>query len=303
VAAPEISAKAVMQLRAQTGLPMMKCKEALEATGGDVAQAVEWLRKKGLETAAKKADRAMKEGRVAIHAASDGRSAEMLEVDCETEPVREGPDFKALVDGVMAVVVAGGPGAADAAGNVPVTWLSEQPFKKGGDTVDVTVKHLVAKIGENMAVRRAAALQGGRIGTYLHFNAKVGVLVELDGAPAALSNADTTAFLSDLGKHVAFAKPVAVSRDQVDAAAVAKELEIYRDQLKQDPKMTGKPAQVVEKIVVGKLDKYYSERCLVEQPWVMDDKQTVKAVLEGVSKKAGGPIAVRRFALFQVGGA
>jgi elongation factor Ts len=303
VAAVEISAKAVMTLRQQTGLPMMKCKEALEATGGDVAQAVEWLRKKGLETAAKKADRAMKEGRVAIHAAADGRSAEMLEVDCETEPVREGPDFKALVDGVFAQVVAGGQAAADAAGNVPLEWLLARPFGKGGDTVDVAVKHLVARIGENMAVRRAAALAGGRVGTYLHFNAKVGVLAELDGSPAALSSADTTAFLADLGKHVAFAKPVAVSRDQVDKAAVEKELEIYREQAKQDPKMSGKPPQVVEKIVVGKLDKFYAERCLLEQPWVMDDKQSVKAVLEAVSKKAGGPVAVRRFALFQVGGA
>jgi elongation factor Ts len=303
VAAVEISAKAVMTLRAQTGLPMMKCKEALEATGGDVVQAVEWLRKKGLETAAKKADRAMKEGRVAIHAAADGRSAAMLEVDCETEPVREGPDFRALVDGVLAVVVSGGPAAADAAGNVPLDWLLAQPFGTGGDTVDVTVKHLVAKIGENMAVRRAAALSGGRVGTYLHFNAKVGVVAELEGSPAALSSADATSFLADLGKHVAFAKPAAVSRDQVDRAAVEKELEIYRGQAKEDPKMAGKPAAVVEKIVGGKLDKFFAERCLLEQPWVMDDKQTVKAVLEGVSKKAGGPIAVRRFALFQVGGA
>src|SRR5687768_2220796 len=113
-----------MQLRAQTGLPMMKCKEALEATGGDVAQAVEWLRKKGLETAAKKADRAMKEGRVAISASSDGKRAAMVEVDCETEPVREGPAFKALVDGVLAVVAAGGAGTADALGDVPVAWVS-----------------------------------------------------------------------------------------------------------------------------------------------------------------------------------
>src|SRR5688572_23350352 len=162
-----------MQLRAQTGLPMMKCKEALEATGGDVEQAVEWLRKKGLETAAKKADRAMKEGRVAIRSSTDGRQASMVEVDCETEPLREGPDFKALVDGVLDVVATGGGTAADAAGNVPAAWVSAQPFPKAKDSVDVTVKTLVAKIGENMAVRRAAVISGGRVGTYLHFNAKV----------------------------------------------------------------------------------------------------------------------------------
>jgi elongation factor Ts len=204
---------------------------------------------------------------------------------------------------VLAVVAKAGGTAADAAGNVPAAWVAAQPFPKGGETVDATVKHLVARIGENMAVRRAAVLSGGRVGTYLHFNAKVGVLVELDGAPAALSGADATAFLADLGKHVAFAKPTAVSREEVDRAAVEKELEIYRDQARQDPKMAGKPAGVVERIVAGKLDKFYAERCLLEQPWVMDDKQTVKSVLEAVSKKAGGPVSVRRFALFQVGGA
>jgi elongation factor Ts len=303
VATQEISAKAVMQLRAQTGLPMMKCKEALEATNGDVAEAVEWLRKKGLETAAKKADRAMKEGRVAIHVGPDGRRAAMVEVDCETEPVREGPDFKGLVDGVLQVVARSDATAADAAGDVPVAWVAAQTFPGAAETVDVKVKSLVARIGENMAVRRAAVLSGGRVGTYLHFNAKVGVLAELDGAPDALAHAETTAFLADLGKHVAFAKPVAVSRDQVDRATVDKELEIYRDQARQDPKTAGKPPQVVERIVTGKLDKFYAERCLLEQPWVMDDKQTVKGVLEAVSKKAGGPVAVRRFALFQVGGA
>src|SRR5262245_45984921 len=292
-----------MQLRAQTGLPMMKCKEALEATNGDFDAAVEWLRKKGLETAAKKADRVMKEGGVAIKATSDGKSAAMVEVDCETEPVREGPDFKGLVDGVLAVVASKGGGAADAAGNVSAAWVAAQPFGTGPDTVDVAVKGLVARIGENMAVRRAAVVSGGRVGTYLHFNAKVGVLSELEGAPAALSHADTTQFLADLGKHVAFAKPVAVSRDDVDKATIAKELEIYRDQTRQDPKMAGKPEPVVERIVQGKLDKYFADRCLVEQPRVMDDKQTVKSILEARSKKAGGSVGVRRFALFQVGGA
>ena len=300
MSAGEVSAKLVMQLRAITGLPMMKCKEALEACEGKLEAAVEWLRKKGLEMAAKKGDRVMKEGRVALVASADGRSATMVEVDCETEPVSGGPDFQGLVTGVLAATqkafAAKGPGV------VPIEEVLALPLK-AGETVDLAVKGLVARIGENMAVRRAAAFSGtGRVGTYLHFNSRVGVLAELAGPAAALAAAETTAFLADLGKHIAFAKPAAISRTEIAKELVDKELEIYREQAKQDPKMANKPAPVVEKILVGKLDKYFAESCLLEQSWVMDDKQTVKAVLEGASKKAGGEMSIRRIALFQVGG-
>lgn len=302
MAAPEISAKLVMQLRASTGLPMMKCKEALEACGGDFEKAVEWLRKKGLETAAKKADRAMKEGRVAIKTGPDGKSAAMVEVDCETEPVSGGPDFKALVEGCLAAAFEKGIGKAGPDHLIPLEFLHDQKFGKSADTVDVTVKQLVAKIGENMALRRGAALKtAGRIGTYLHFNGKVGVLSAINGPAAAVASADTKAFLDELGMHIAFAKPVAVSRDGVSKELVDKEMEIYREQAKQDPKMAGKPAPVVEKILLGKLDKYFSDKCLLEQPWVKDDKQSVKSMLEATSKKAGGPLVLEGFVLFQVG--
>jgi elongation factor Ts len=298
---PELPAKLVMQLRAATGLPMMKCKEALEACAGDFEKAIDWLRKKGLETAAKKADRVMKEGRVALVAAADGRSASMVELDCETEPVCNGPDFKGLTESVLSAVHA--TFAAKGAGDVATADLLALPLK-GGETVDVAVKGLVAKIGENMAARRACSFSGpGRIGTYLHFNAKVGVLAELSGPAAALASPDTKAFLDELGMHVAFAKPAAVARTDVAKEVVDKELEIYREQAKQDPKLSSKPPAVVEKILLGKLDRFYAERCLLEQPWVKDDKQTVKAVLDATSKKAGGEMSIRRVALFQVGGA
>jgi len=298
MSAPEVSAKLVMQLRASTGLPMMKCKEALEATNGSFEDAVAWLRKKGLETAAKKADRAMKEGRVAIEASADGKKVAMVEVDCETEPVAGGPDFKALVDGTLKAAA----GLKGADGELPGDTLLGLPH--GKETVDLAVKGLVARIGENMAARRAVVYAAtGRVGTYLHHNAKVGVVVEVTGPDAALASADVKTFLDEVCKHVAFAKPVAVSRDQIAKDLVDKELEIYREQAKQDPKLSSKPAPVVEKILVGKLDKFFAEKCLVEQPWIMDDKTTVKAVLEGVSKKAGGALAVRRFALYIVGGA
>lgn len=299
MSAPEISAKVVMQLRAATGLPMMKCKEALEACGGDFEKSVEWLRKKGLETAAKKADRAMKEGRVALKSSPDGKSAVMVELSCETEPVKEGPDFKALGEKVLAAAWAhlGGKAPGEVALADALAWTA------GGETLDTTIKTLVAKIGENMALRRVAALAGGRVATYVHFNGKVGVIAELAGPDAALASADAKTFGDDLCMHIAAFKPAAVSRDEIGKDLVDKEMEIYREQAKQDPKLSSKPAPVVEKILVGKLDKFFAEKCLVEQPWIMDDKTTVKAVLEGVSKKAGGTLAVRRFALYIVGGA
>ena len=301
----EISAALVMKLRQVSGLPMMKCKEALEASDGDFDKAVEWLRKKGLDMAAKKADRVMKEGRVALKTSADGKTAAMVEVDCETDPVAGGPDFKALVDGTLAAVFA--KKTAGASGEIPLADVVALPHGSPssgakGETIDLAVKNLVAKIGENMAVRRAAAVQTtGRIGTYLHFNGKLGVLTELVGPAAAVASADATAFLAELGMHVAFAKPAAVSRADVSKELVDKELEIYREQAKQDPKMASKPAPVVEKILLGKLDKFYSERCLLEQPWVKDDAQTVKQVLDATSKKAGGELALKRSILFQVG--
>ena len=296
MSAVEIPAKLVMQLRQISGLPMMKCKEALEACDSDLQKAIEWCRKKGLDMAAKKADRAMKEGRVAIRTSPDGTTATMVEVDCETEPVSGGPDFKGLVEGVLGAVAAKG----RPSGEVPLADILT--LRHGADSVDVAVKSLVAKIGENMAVRRAATIRTtGRVGTYLHHNAKVGVLNELCGSPAAVASADAGTFLAELGMHVAFAKPVAVSRTEVTKEVVEKELEIYREQAKNDPKMAGKPAAMVEKILVGKLDKFYAEKCLLEQPWVRDDKLSVRQVLESVGKKAGGELTIARSILFQVG--
>jgi elongation factor Ts len=293
----DISAKLVMQLRAATGLPMMKCSEALKANEGDFEKSIEWLRKKGLETAAKKADRVMKEGRVAIKVAANAKSAVMVEVDCETEPVAGGPDFAALVERVLGAAVAhvGGKGPGEVPGAEALAWTV------GGETLDTTVKSLVAKIGENMALRRVAALSGARVATYVHFNKKVGVIVELAGPDAALASPDAKTAGDDLCHQIAAAKPVAVGRDGIAKELVDKEMEIYREQAKQDPKLAAKPAAVLEKILVGKLDGFFREKALLEQTFVKDAGVNVKTMLEAASKKAGGAITVRRFELFSVG--
>ena len=300
----EVSAKLVMQLRAATGLPMMKCKEALEACGGDFEKAVDWLRKKGLETAAKKADRVMKEGRVALKVSPDGTSAAMVEVDCETEPVMGSADFRHLVDSILMDVFERAKGKK---GEVPVADVLAYPHASStggakGETIQTAVQTLIAKIGENMALSRAAAFSGAqRIGSYLHFNSRVGVLMEIGGDAAVVKSDAATAFLDGLGKHIAFAKPASVSREDVSKDVVDKEMEIYREQAKQDPKLANKPAPVVEKILLGKLDKFFADKCLLEQPWVLDDKQTVKAALEAAAKQGGGKLSVVRFATFKVG--
>ena len=295
----DVSAKLVMQLRSSTGLPMMKCKEALETNGGDFEKAVEWLRKKGLETAAKKADRAMKEGRVAIKTSADGKVAAMIQIACETEPVSNTPEFLGLVDDLADAALASSADSTDLA----VGAVLAQPLEDRPDTADVVIKHMVAKIGENIALQRAARLhtRGGRLATYLHHNAKTGVLVEVEGPTAALSSEAADAFLKDVRLQIASSKPAGLSKVDVPQGVVDKELEIYREQAKQDPKMAGKPAPVVEKIVLGKLDKFFAERCLLEQAWIHDDKLSVADALEAAGAKAGGALSIRRFALFQVG--
>jgi elongation factor Ts len=298
VPAAEVSAKLVMQLRAATGLPMMKCKEALEATKGDFEKAVDHLRKQGLETAAKKADRAMKEGRVGIKTTPDGTSAAMVLVGCETEPVSQNSEFLALVDDLADAVLSSGVDSAD----LPLEGVLAQPLEHRAQTADVVVKQMVARIGENIALRKAARFhaKGGRLATYLHFNAKAGVLVELSGPAGALATPEVDAFLKDLRLHITSSKPVGLSKEEVSQAVVAKELEIYREQAKQDPKMAGKPPQVVEKIVAGRLERFFAERCLLSQPWVMDPKQTVAQALQAAAPK-GAALSIRRFALFVVG--
>jgi elongation factor Ts len=294
----EVSAKLVMQLRAATGLPMMKCKEALEATGGDFEKAVDHLRKQGLETAAKKADRTMKEGRVAIKTTADAATAAMVYVGCETEPVSNTPDFLGLVDDLADAVLASNVDAAD----VPPEGVLSQPLERHRESADTVIKTMVARIGENIALRRAARFRSkdGRIATYLHFNAKSGVLVEVTGPKEALASAGMDAFLKDLRLHIVSSRPVALTKDEVPKAVVDKELEIYREQAKQDPKMAGKPPQVIDKILAGRLDRFFAERCLLAQPWVKDDKQTVAQALATASPK-GATTSIRRFALFQVG--
>ena len=270
----EISAGTVKQLREKTGVGMMQCKSALIEAGGDLGEAEKILRKKGLAAAAGKAGRATGEGTIAAKVAADGSSGVLVEVNCETDFAARNADFQELVGKVVALASEKG---APTAGSAPDPAAAE---KLG---VADLLAAAVGKIGENMQFRRFVKFvaDGGTVASYIHTGGKIGVLLEASAGPDSL--------LRDVAMHVAAAAPRFVRREDVDEAVLAYEREIARDQAVK----AGKPAQVVEKIVHGRIEKYYSEVCLLEQPFVKDPDKTVKQVL--------GDVAVRRFARFVLG--
>ena len=271
----EISAGTVKQLREKTGVGMMQCKSALIEARGDLGEAEKILRKKGLAAAAGKAGRATGEGTIAAKVASDAKSGVLVEVNCETDFAARNADFQDLVAKVVSIAVEKG---------APTAGSSPDPAAAEALGVSDLIAASVAKIGENMQFRRFVkfvAADGGVVASYIHTGGKIGVLVEASGG--------TDALLRDVAMHVAAAAPRFVRREEVDEGVLAYEREIARDQAVK----AGKPAPVIEKIVQGRIEKYYSEVCLLEQSFVKDPDKTVKQVL--------GDAAVRRFARFVLG--
>jgi elongation factor Ts len=274
------TAEDVKKLREMTGAGMMVCKEALQQSNGTVEQAVEYLRKKGMATAEKKSGRATGDGLVALAIAPDGKSAAMTEINCETDFVAKTDQFKSLAAALA-------------------QWALSQektPLTSGDLPQDKSdlIKQTIATVGENILFKRGVRLStGGLIEGYTHLGSKLGVLVELDG-PAA---PELRALGKELAMQVAASSPVFVSRTGVQAAMVDKEKEIYREQLRG----SGKPEQVIEKIVTGKLDKYYSEICLLEQPFIKDPQRNVDAMIKEYAAKLGGPVTVKQFVRYRLG--
>jgi elongation factor Ts len=285
-----ISAKQVMDLRAATGMPMMQCKKALEAENGDFEKAWERLRKEGLKMAEKRAARATGEGLVKAHVTEDGRRGTMVAVACETEPVAKTPMFSIFVDRLLKLVDEQSPESVEA--------LLAMPWIDGPEqTVEDELRGLIAKIGENMKVQSFARFEvngSGRVGAYVHLDHKQGALVSLEAEDAG---ADTADLAKELCMHIVFAKPTALSRDDIPATVREKEKEIYRAQVEEDPKMAKKPPQVIEKIIEGKLTAFYRDSVLNEQAWFKGEVD--KTVGEVLSSQHA---AVRGFRRFQVGG-
>ncbi len=283
----EITAEMVKTLRDKTDAGMMDCKKALKETNGDLEEAIAYLRQKGLAVASKRAGRATSEGTVWAHIAPDHQSGVLLEVNCESDFVAKTDSFQELGSRLAEQLAA--------AALETVEELLTQPAAHQPDlTVSDYVNEVIAKTGEKCHVRRFVRYQGDLVAAYIHHGGKIGVMLELSGAGAA---PEALAAAKDLAMQVAAANPLSVSRDEVDADTVAKEKAIYAAQAAE----SGKPANIIEKMVVGRLEKFYKEVCLLQQPFVKNPDQTVTQFLKEVGQKLGKDLQVKRFTRYQVG--
>ena len=281
-----ITAAMVSELRKKTGAGMMDCKKALTETNGDMQEAVDFLRKKGLAAAAKKSGRVAAEGAVA--AASEGAIGALVEVNAETDFVAKNDAFQAFVAGVQGVVLAND--VAD------IEALKSLDYPGTGRNIGEELTHQIATIGENMSLRRLVRVDVGQgvVASYVHGAGKIGVLV-------ALRTAATDERVDELGKqiamHVAAAAPQYLDRDAVPADVVAKEKEIMRVKALE----SGKPENIVDKIILGQINKFFGEVCLVEQAFVIDPDQKVGKVVEALGKELGQEITLAAYERFQLG--
>jgi elongation factor Ts len=286
----EITASLVKELRDKTGAGMMDCKKALTESGGDVESAVDWLRKSGLAAAAKKAGRVAAEGLIGV--ATDGTKGAVVEINAETDFVARNETFQDFVATTAAIAV-------NAKGDIEA--LKAAAYPASGKTVGDQLTDLIATIGENMNLRRTAALSvgAGTIASYVHAATKpglgkIGVLVALESTG---DKAKLEALGKQLAMHVAAANPQAVDRDGVDAESLKRE----RDILSEQARASGKPENIVEKMVEGRLRKFYEDVCLVEQVFVIDGETPVGKVVEAAAKDLGAPVKVAGFVRFALG--
>ena len=272
-----ISASAVKDLREKTGVGMMEAKKALEEAGGDFEKAVDILRKKGLSAASKKSARVASEGIIASSIAAAGKTGVLLEVNSETDFVAKNEEFLKFAKGLTELAAAMKP--AD------VAALSK--LDMGGENVEAKRNALVQKIGENIAIRRFVTFEtSGKIAVYLHGN-RIGVMVDYSGGDDQLGK--------DLAMHIAAANPQFLSRETVPSDVLDRERAVYEAQAKE----SGKPAAVIGKIIEGKLEKFYTDTCLVDQVYIKDPDGKLR--IKDVLKKAGPSVAVSRYVRYQLG--
>ncbi|HEY8346296.1 MAG TPA: translation elongation factor Ts [Symbiobacteriaceae bacterium] len=281
----QITAKMVAELRAKTGAGMMDCKKALEEAGGDFDKAVDVLRKKGLATAAKKAGRVAAEGRVYATVREDGRLGAMVEVNCETDFVGRGETFIDLCREVASVVLEKNPADMDALNQL----------------VGDRVREAIVRTGENMTVRRFVRYEvegSGLVHSYIHGDGRVGVLVELQtGNDEAAAREEVKELSHELALQIASMRPRYVRREDVPADVVEHEKEILKAQAVNE----GKKPEIAEKMVQGRLQKFFKEVCLLEQEWVKDSSKNIAALVKETAAKVGTDITVKRFTCWEKG--
>ena len=271
------SAEAVKALRDRTGAGMMDCKAALRESGDDVEKAIDILRKKGVAQAAKRSGRDAKEGLVIARV--NGHKAVIVEANCETDFVARTDDFKKLAVLALEETFAHGENAVNS------------------EKVSLCIAELSGKIGEKIVVKRAKVVQAtGALFSYIHSNNKLGVVVEISSAkPGSIAEASFQELGKNIAMQIAASNPICVSRAEVPSSAVEREKSIFREEVK------GKPDNIVEKIIQGKVDKFYQANCLLEQPFIRDDKKTVQVLLGEVGKTLNDSVEIKQFVRFQLG--
>ena len=287
-----VTPEQVKILRDRTGAGVMDCKRALEESGGDLEKAVEVLRKKGAATAQKRADKMAKEGAIVTRVSDDGKLGLVVEVNCETDFVARGEDFVGFANAVAEAIAKGRPSAI-----TQIAGLTALNGKKVSDLFN----ELLAKVGEKIEVRRFAIYESpdGHVGAYTHMGNKIGVLVELAGfagpephVPVSVpqTGQDGAVLSRDIAMQIAAMSPQYIRREDVSKDVVDREMEIYKTQARNE----GKPEQIIDRIAMGKLEKFYQEVCLMEQTFIKDPARTIKELL-------GSAVHVKRFQRFHLG--
>jgi len=275
-----ISAQDVNRLRKATGAGMMDCKKALVEAEGDFDAAVDILRKKGQKVSAKRADREAKEGSIFVNANGDGTEAVLIELNCETDFVALNDDFQALGTQIAAV----------AAKEKPASLEELKKLSVNGTVISEALTDAMGKIGEKIDVSKYAYLNGDQVVSYIHPGSRVGVVVAFDGS----TSGDVAVVGKDVAMQIAAMKPVAVDKDGVDQTLIDREMEIGKEQARQ----SGKPENIIEKIAMGKLNKFFKEQTLLNQDFVKD---TSKSVAQYIKDELGADITVKDFKLLVLG--
>ncbi|MDA7506212.1 translation elongation factor Ts [Akkermansiaceae bacterium] len=286
-----ITAALVKELRETTGVGMMECKNALKETEGDIEGAIKLLRERGQAKAVKKADRDANDGVISAKIDEAGKTGTLIELNCETDFVAKNENFQAFVAEVLDTLTAAGADSPEAAAALP----------KGDGTLDEFVKTKVLEMGENLQLRRVTRFEvagEGAIASYIHMGGKVGVLIEVGAEKAeSIASDGFRDLVKDLTLHIAASAPAGLAREDIPADLIEAEKDIFRKQMEGQ----NKPADIIEKIIDGKIGKFYSERCLLEQGFIKDPDSTIKALLEAKSKELGDTLSIRRFVRYGLG--
>jgi elongation factor Ts len=285
----EISAKAVKELRDKTGVGMMECKKALQESDGDMEKAIEFLRKRGAAMAAKRSDREAKEGVIIAKTTSDATTGVIVEVNCETDFVAKSDDFVKFAQAVADLSLASEVPSAEALASATLGVDFD------GQTVGVAIETLTGKIGEKLEIGRYCFIKSAQsvLTPYIHPGSKLATLVEMSPA----GSDDVVACGKDIAMQIAAAAPIVIDRSEVTKESIDKESEIFKQQALAE----GKPEKIVDKIIIGRLEKYYQDVALLEQTFIKDSSKTVTDVLKDLTKKVGQDVSIKKFLRYQLG--